>query len=138
MKIDKRDRVFSLLVRERAGWVCEACGKHYEPGSQGLHCSHLVSRRYQSTRHHPLAAAAHCFACHQRLGGNPLDFSDWIRDHLGAEKTAELMALKNTLCKRSKTEKEEQYQHLKKQYNIILEKRKQGETGRIEFDAYER
>jgi len=137
MKIDKRDKIFSLLVRQRAEWTCEACHKKYPENSAGLHCSHLVSRRYQSTRHHPLAAAAHCFACHQRLGGNPLEFAEWIRNHLGPEKTEYLLAMKNTLRKRTQPEKEDLYQQLKAEYARMMELRKQGKRGRIEFRAFD-
>ena len=136
MKRDKLDAIFSKLVRERDDWTCTCCGKRYERGSQGLHASHLVSRRYQSTRHHPLGAVSHCFSCHQRLGGNPLDFSKWINDYLGPEKVEELKTLKNTLCKRSKKDKEALYQHLKQQYREMMEMRDNGHEGRIEFAAF--
>jgi hypothetical protein len=86
LKITAADRWFSLCVRERADWRCEVCGKHYERGSQGLHCSHFWSRRHQSVRHDPDNAAAHCFGCHQRLGGDPLDFAAWVEGHLGSER----------------------------------------------------
>jgi len=50
IKIDKRDKIFSLLVRERAGHVCERCGV----GRQAkLECSHIFSRTHRATRWHP-------------------------------------------------------------------------------------
>ena len=43
MKRDKRDAIFSLLIRERSSWCCERCGEFVVEGErQRLHCSHKV------------------------------------------------------------------------------------------------
>ena len=118
IKRDKRDAIFSLLIRERAGWKCERCGKRFSrEDGQGLHCSHFISRRHRSTRWHPDNAAAHCFTCHQYLGEHPLEFAEWIRKHLGAGyRTAELRALSQVVAKFSKKDLESIYKHMKGQH----------------------
>src|SRR3990167_1019129 len=94
VKRDKRDAIFSLLVRERAGWRCERCGKQFSrEDGQGLHCSHFISRRHRSTRWHPDNAAAHCFSCHQWLGEHPLDFTIWIKAYLGMDRAETIYLL---------------------------------------------
>ncbi len=81
---DPLDDLFSKLVRERANWCCEKCGKYHPEGTRrSLHCSHFFSRRKRSTRWDPRNAAAHCFKCHQELGENPIEFTKWIKAYLG-------------------------------------------------------
>ena len=80
------DYWFSLCVRERAGWTCQSCGKHYEPvisnntglpGNPGLHCSHYIGRANYSVRFDPNNADAHCYGCHAKFEGNPHVFKEW-------------------------------------------------------------
>lgn len=134
MKTDKLDRVFSKLVRARADWTCEACGKRYERNSQGLHCSHFWSRRNRATRWSGLNAAAHCYACHQRLGGNPVEFNRWIERHLGEGGARILEDKARSIAKYSSYDIEDIYQHLKQELETMLARRDAGEAGRIEFE----
>ena len=85
VKRDKRDDVFSKLVRERAENSCEWCGKYCGPKHENgrLDCSHIFSRRHMATRWHPDNAVAHCFSCHLKYGENPLAASRWLVDHFG-------------------------------------------------------
>jgi len=137
MKRDKCDIVFSTLVRERSDWTCEVCGKVYPEGHRaGLECSHFFGRARKATRLHPLNAAAHCTHCHFHLGGNPIEFSEWIEGHLGKEKADYLRLLANSICKKTKAYKELEYQHLKSELERIRSLRKQGVTGRIDFEPY--
>lgn len=135
VKLDKRDKLFSKLVRERANWTCEACNEYFPEGErQRLHCSHIFSRRKRSVRFDPDNAAAHCFSCHQRLGENPVEFARWAECYLGV---ARLEALRNRslkLIKRSKPELEDLYQDMKAAYEHMLSRRRAGETGRLEFE----
>jgi len=134
MKLSKLDIVFSKLVRERAGWRCEKCGTYYPEGKRmGLHCSHLWSRSKRSTRWHPLNAFAHCFSCHQRLGGNPVDFHEWALAQLGDRAFTDLRQLANQTVKRSKPELEDLYREMKVQLAHMEAERARGVTGRIEF-----
>ncbi len=136
---DKLDDIFSKLVRERANWTCEAqlpgCGGYHEEGRrQSLHCSHFFSRRKQSTRFDPENAAAHCFSCHKKLEENPLDFAKWVEAHLGNAATENLRIRAATILKRTKPQKEDLYQDMKAAYANLLERRRAGETGRLEFE----
>ena len=138
IKRDKYDKVFSDLVRERSNWTCECCGKHFPEGRrQGLHCSHVYSRRHQATRYLGLNAFAHCYSCHQQLGGSPIEFTAWVRNQLGDGAFDRLREAHNTVVKRTKAEKEELYAHLKEELKKIQEKRKNGETGYIDFVEFD-
>ena len=120
IRIDKRDTVFSKLIRLRAQFNCECCGTYF-PKGHGLQCSHFFSRRHQSTRHDPDNAAAHCFTCHMRLGENPIEFTAWIKKHLGDVRYEALQLRHRQIVKRTKAEAEELYQHLKEQYAALQE-----------------
>lgn len=140
-KIDKFDKVFSLLVRERADWRCEAmlpnrCKGYFPegPGRRMLHASHFHSRRKQSSRFSPINCAAHCFSCHQYLGENPLEFREWIAAHLGEKKLRELNLLAGQIVRRSKRDKEDLYSEMKAWLRFMEAERAKGVTGRIEFE----
>lgn len=102
MKRDASDAAFSKLIRTRANWTCESCGTAYGPGAQGLHCSHLFGRRSRATRWHSLNAFAHCFACHQYLGSNPVIFAEWAIEKLGREVVDRVRYLHGLTIKLSK------------------------------------
>jgi hypothetical protein len=133
----KLDKLFSELVRERANWTCEACGKQYKQEDRmGLHCSHFFSRRYTATRWHPDNAASHCFGCHQRLGGNPIEFSQWIQEHIGQQAVDELARLRNMLPRWRDPQYRDLLDHLRIELDMMRAKRTNGEAGRIEFMAW--
>lgn len=137
IKRDKRDDIFSKLVRERANHTCECCGKHCGPDHSGgrLDCSHFFSRRHKSTRWEPLNAGAHCFACHQRLGENPVDFAKWIEEHIGRWLMDILREKAHQIVRLRKQDLEDIYQHLKAEYEKMLKLRAEGHRGRIEFES---
>lgn len=112
ISIDKRDTVFSKLIRLRARWTCEACSTYFQHG-HGLQCSHFFGRRHKSTRWDPDNAAAHCFGCHRRFTENPLEFAAWIRRYLGDVRYEALQLRHSQIAKRTKSELEALYQHLK-------------------------
>jgi len=135
MKISNADRIFSLLVRERAEWKCERCGTQYPRGkAPGLECSHHYTRSRTRIRHHPLNASAHCTKCHFHLSGRPIEFADWIYEHLGKEKASQLKALNQEDGKLSKRDRADLLLNLKASLQEMEMRRDSGETGRIEFD----
>jgi len=137
LKRDKIDKLFSLMVRERDNWTCQRCGTHYPEGSrQGIHCSHIFSRRHRSTRWDPLNAVAHCFSCHQYLGGNPIIFYNWARDYLGDEVIEMLEKKHRVIVKLTKTDKNDMYAFMRCEYNRMLDDRANGEQGRLNFLGY--
>ena len=115
LKIDKRDTIFSKLIRTRDKWTCQRCGRKYEQGSQGLHCSHFFSRRHRGTRWDQINACAHCMGCHSYLTGNPIEFAEWIKDRLGENNYNQLRMKAMKVTKFTKADLEWIYQDLKAQ-----------------------
>ena len=115
IRIDKRDTIFSKLIRTRDKWTCQRCGRKYEEGSQGLHCSHFFSRRHRGTRWSVENAAAHCMGCHAYLGGNPIEFAEWIEAYLGRDRFSQLRMKAMKVTKFTKADLEWIYQDLKAQ-----------------------
>lgn len=136
-KIDQADRLFSRLVRERAGWRCEACDEQFEEGDGGLQCSHFYSRRHQATRYHPLNAAAHCVACHFRFTQAPIVFAEWIVGHLGRDKAAQLRLMHDAIRRRPKHVRKALRKHLRAEMAEQHRRRMAGENGRLEFAAFD-
>lgn len=136
IKITPADKWFSLCVRERAGWVCEVCGTQYQENSQGLHCSHIYSRRHKSVRLYADNGTSMCMGCHQRLGGNPLEFADWSRRHLGDARIELLKERKNSIFKFTKQDEKEAAAFYKAQYEEMKRKRAEGFQGRLEFKSW--
>jgi hypothetical protein len=120
IRIDKRDTVFSLIIRLRAGFTCDRCKRFFHMG-HGLQCSHFFGRRHKATRWDPDNAAAHCFGCHRYLGENPIEFTAWVKSYLGDVRYEALQRRKQQIVKRTKAELEDLYKHLKEQYELLRE-----------------
>ncbi len=67
------DSWFSRCVREAAKWKCQRCGAQHDPGSQGLHCAHFMTRGKWATRFDPLNVAALCYGCHSFIDSRPYE-----------------------------------------------------------------
>ena len=127
MKRTAEDKAFSDFIRERDNFTCQKCGKFYPEGRrQGLHCSHVFSRRHQSVRFHSTNAKALCFSCHQWYGSNPVESAAWIEDYLGSETLEALTKKKNEICKRTKGEKKEIAAHWRAQLRYLRRCREEG------------
>ena len=128
------DAVFSDLVRERADWTCQYCGKHFpDRKGAGLHCSHFFGRRGASTRHCGDNCYALCYFCHQKLGSNPHDHRSFVYQQLGEVRYDLLVLRANTPVKRTKAERAEMLAHFKAQLEYMRRRRREGEVGLIEF-----
>jgi NMD protein affecting ribosome stability and mRNA decay len=136
VKISQADRWFSLCVRLAADWTCARCGSKHEEKSMGLHCSHLYSRRYRTIRWEPLNAVAHCFACHNWYGGNPIESGQWAEGHLGAGAIDILREKKNSRQRIPKSEEKEIAKHYREEYARIQAIRDKGVTGHIKIVGY--
>ena len=122
IRIDKRDTIFSKLIRLRARFNCELRGKcngRYFPKGNGLQCCHIFSRRHQATRYDPDNAMAGCFACHQYFGENPTLFTAVVKKHLGDVRYEELEARHRKIVKRTDADADSLYQHLKAEYKAL-------------------
>jgi len=79
------DSWFSRCVREAAKWKCQRCGAQHDPGSQGLHCAHFMTRGKWATRFDPLNVAALCYGCHSFIDSRPYEKAQWFEDFLGKD-----------------------------------------------------
>lgn len=77
---DPLDALFSQYIRLRDA-RCMVCRRWFP--FEKLQCSHFFSRRHVGTRWDEKNACAKCFTCHQRMGGNPVLFAEWIERYLG-------------------------------------------------------
>lgn len=137
MKISAADTNFSKCVREASDWTCLKCKTKYERGSQGLHNSHIFSRRHRTIRWSKLNTKALCFSCHQWFGGNPVDSGYWITELFGEGRIQLLRELRDSGIKVPKTEEKEIAKHYRLELKKILEKRAEGQTGFIDFISYQ-
>ncbi len=115
VKRKKLDITFSFLVRERANWYCQACCTNKRMNPQSLDCAHIFSRRNLATRYHPKNAVALCRSCHMFYTEHPFDWCEWVKDEFGEKPIAKLRLLSNTTVKWTSKQKEEIYQHYKKE-----------------------
>ena len=86
IRIDKLDVLFSKFIRLRAGGKCEYCGLY----NKRLECSHFHGRRKRSVRYDLENAVALCFSCHQYLGSNPYQHTEFFKKQLGDERFQQL------------------------------------------------
>jgi hypothetical protein len=137
MKKDKFDKLFSDSIRERDNWTCQRCQTYYPVGHRrGLHCSHIFSRRHRATRWEPCNAVAHCYSCHEYLGGNPVMFDKWAREHWGDYIIDMLEEKHRQIIKLTKHDKVELYAHMKAEYARMLRERAAGDDGILKFSGY--
>ncbi|WP_265524641.1 hypothetical protein [Providencia rustigianii] len=133
LKRDKLDIVFSQLVRERANYVCDYCGRQFRHEPSKLHCSHFKSRRHKSTRYHPFNAFAHCVGCHRKLGEDPHEFNAHAVITYSEMTIDRVARLAGTSVKLKPWQMDELYQHMKNELKRMQELRAEGFMGRIEF-----
>ena len=78
-----------------------------------------------------------CYACHAWYGGNPVDSGAWLRGKLG---DGVIGILREKMARRVKVPKAEEAEiaaHYRKEIARMKALRKQGETGRIEFESWQ-
>lgn len=140
MRVWRADKWFSLCVRERAGWKCEACGREYPYGSdvRGLECSHYVGRASKSTRWTPGNCWALCTHCHFHFGGHPAEHYRFIVEKIGTEREQELFRKGKEVIKITKKDRESIAKYFKEQFESMRTKRDAGHKGRLEFKAWTR
>ena len=82
---DQLDKLVSKLVRIRAGYKCERCGK-----TSPLNTAHIFSRRNLSVRWDMENVLCWCVGCHFWGHQNPILFAEYVKEKLGNEKYEEL------------------------------------------------
>lgn len=133
IKRDKFDEVFSFLVRERADWRCERCGRCFKHDHGRLHCSHIFGRAKASIRIHRDNALAHCGFCHEHLEQHPIEFAEHAREKLGQHRYDRLRVMAGKPTKFTDYEKELLHKHYLAEKRRLLALRRAGRTGRLEF-----
>ena len=137
IKIKPADTWFSKCVRSANDWTCAKCGTKYEEGSQGLHCSHIFSRRHRTIRWCKDNVQALCFSCHQWFGGSPADSGLWVANLLGESHIELLREKRDSRVKVSKPEEKDIAKHYREQLKLIEKKRLDGDSGYIEFVSWQ-
>ena len=84
IRLNPLDKLFSKYMRLKADGVCEYCGKYV--GYARLQTSHFHGRRKASVRYDETNCSCVCFTCHQYLGSNPYQHTEWFKKRLGWEK----------------------------------------------------
>jgi hypothetical protein len=133
MKRDKKDTVFSDLVRLRANYICESCGHNEGGKSQAIQCAHIISRKYKLVRYHPDNAFCLCASCHMNFTDHPLLFADFVREKQGDELPDIIREIAYSKRKIIKLEYEDMYKDYRRQLKEMQLLRDNGVCGRLEF-----
>ena len=135
MKIKKKkhDTIFSMLIRERANYCCEACGVNKRNDSSTLDCAHIMSRRSVGLRWHPSNAIALCRSCHMFYTEHPFDWNDWCIENLGGDFMGELRLVSNQTVKWLPKVREDIYNHMKAEFKRMEERRNNHPAKRLDF-----
>ena len=136
MKIYAADTHFSKCVRERTNWECEKCNRSFIDHTVGLQCSHIVPREVYRTRFSGLNAQALCSTCHKWWHNRPHDSGLWIENLLGAGYMEILREQSRLGIKVPKSTWKDVAKHYREQHKIMLEKRKTGAMGIVDFESY--
>ena len=130
IKIDARDRWYSLLIRERAENRCEVCGN-----TETIQCAHIQGRRSRATRWHPDNALCLCYSHHRYFTERPAEFTEFVKNKIGEHRLASLIILSKTAPRYRKHDLEEIRLNLKAAHERMMMERNAGGTGRLEFDS---
>ena len=129
VKRDKKDKLFSQIIRERSDYKCETCNKDFRETPGKLTCSHINSRIYSATKWDPDNAIAQCFGCHKKAERLPIWFTMELERIFGRRRL-EIVHEKTTSGLRfNEKEKEEIYKAMKETYKKMLDDRANGSYG---------
>lgn len=117
------DRIWSKLIRARAGNQCERCGATPE-AARGFHAHHVYGRTNHRLRWEPRNGMAVCATCHRWAEEYPLEFADWFRDHRYED--ADFLAVENQkgLIRRNLQD----YLELERRLTELLKEREDAES----------
>lgn len=130
------DKAFSDCLREAHDYTCQHCGKNNRHNPQACHLSHFYGRRGRSTRWYKENATCLCAGCHNYFGEHPYEHTQFIIDELGQGLFDILTERARRPMKVSKEQEKEIAAHYRGQLKDILEKRKNGIDGYIDFTGY--
>ena len=141
---NKADRHLSNCVRKAAEWKCQRCGNDYEGKTQGLQCSHFLSRMHYGTRydHRQLSLCAYC---HNWVEGHPVDHINlWKSIHGGdnpdeaVKQMVELAACKGRAqyARNNVDAISDHYREESKRLDEELERKAKGKEAQLEVKGY--
>jgi hypothetical protein len=115
---NKLDKLWSLLVKHRAGFKCEYCGTR----EKMLNSHHIYSRSNRSTRWDLengvcLCVGHHTFSTKFSAHKTPTEFTEWLYKEKGEAWMSELRVKAHAIAKLKPFEKEEMYEELIKLKN---------------------
>lgn len=103
------DKLFSLVIRERDDYTCQKCGTR----NKHVQCAHIFSRSNLSVRYELLNGITLCYYCHLNwCHRKPLEWTEWVKEHLGQEKWDTLNVLAKTSRKINYKEKKKELLNL--------------------------
>ncbi len=143
MKRDALDAAFSEAVRERDDWTCNHCGIIDTNAQMGgrpsiMDCSHIISRKYVSTRTYPDNALCICRGCHRKLGDNPPEHARLAKQVLGETRYGMLTDRHaNNKIKYSKLDKRDMTKHYRDELKRMRKARLNGRDGLIDLVAWD-
>lgn len=138
MKRDALDAVFSDVIREAWDWTCAYSGLVFpERKGRDVHCSHFISRAYNSTRWYPDNAVCLSAAAHDYLGKHPDEHTDLIRKILGPVRYEWLKERKQKIFRYRPADKAAMRKHYASELERIRELRANGATGYVEVYPYD-
>lgn len=114
-KRDKRDVLFSIMIRERDNHTCQFCGKTNQTNQ--IQNSHFWKRGDKATRFDPENCDALCASCHDKHEGCKQGFyREWKLKQLGTRRYNALEKRARSIKKYGEYEKTILYDILKSQY----------------------
>ena len=117
IKREACDKWFSDVVRQKADYVCESCGRN----DIGMDCAHIHGRRAKSVRWSLDNAVCLCRVCHMNFTSNPVDFTRWLEEYLGLAHLDILNEKKNVLMKTNKELRKEIAKHYREELKKMQE-----------------
>lgn len=144
VKRTRADKWFSDCIRIRSNWICDHCGINLQNDRGKLHCSHYISRGKLSTRYHPLNAMAHCYSCHEKLGGgrwgggDVAEFTYHYDEMYGADVRDKLRRLSKMPFRKHNYHIDMISDFYRNEFKRMDQKRKNGVTDRLEFPFYDK
>lgn len=104
-----------------------------------LHCSHFHGRAKWGTRFDPFNCEALCYGCHSYLGGQPDIHQQEKITRVGQDEYNRLLIRANSPKFGRDAKRQEGFikDHYRKQHKIMEQKRKEGHTGRLDFEPCE-
>lgn len=117
IKREACDKWFSDVVRKKADFICESCGRN----DIGMDCAHIHGRRAKSVRWSLDNAVCLCRVCHMNYTSNPVDFTRWLEDYLGTAHLDILNEKKNVLLKTNKQLRREIAKHYRDEFKKMQE-----------------